>query len=99
MKISKIEPIVKDILEKNVVARNDDFILVGDVYNKINKNISKMPFLYILANHTEFSLPSIESITRCRRRLQSKYEHLRANKKTRKIRMEEEIKFREYARE
>lgn len=98
-KIKKIEPIVKKVLEDNENARNDDFELVLMVYGEINENAMFRPFYKVMREHKAYGLPSMESITRCRRRLQTKYEHLKANKETEKIREKEEEEFREYAKE
>ncbi len=69
------------------------------VYCEINERAVEYPFYRLMRKHKEFGLPSMESITRCRRRLQTKYEHLKANKETEKIRAKEEEEFREYAKE
>lgn len=98
-KIKKIEPLVKKVLERDEEARNDDFYLIGNVYYNINKNIKNMPFLYVIANHKELGMPSFESITRCRRKLQSEYEHLKASKKMQEIRLDLEQEFIEYSKE
>lgn len=98
-KIKKIEPIVKKVLENDEDTRNDDFELILMVYCEINERAVEYPFYRLMRKHKEFGLPSMESITRCRRRLQTKYEHLKANKETEKIRAKEEEEFREYAKE
>lgn len=44
-------------------------------------------------------IPSQESIGRCRRKIQEKYESLRGTKHKEKIRMQEQERYLEYARE
>ena len=98
-KIKKIEPIVKDVLEMDPNARKDDFYLVAEVYNRLNKNISGLSFNIVMLGHKELKLPPVETITRCRRKLQAKYEYLRAEEKIEELRTNEEAEFRRYAKE
>lgn len=98
-KIKKVEPIVKKVLEEYENTRNDDFELILMVYCEINERAVEYPFYRLMRKHKEFGLPSMESITRCRRKLQEKYEHLKAKKDVQEIREKEEEEFREYGRE
>lgn len=98
-KIKKIEPLVKNILEMDPDAREDDFRLVAQVYYKINNEIGQLPFNIVMLGHKDLKIPAIETITRARRKLQEKYEHLRPRKEIREIRMEQEEQIRRYAKE
>ena len=67
-KLRNLEPIVEEVLIHNPDARKDDFILIeGVVSHFIDTDMS---FKSIMLNHTDLKIPSIESITRCRRKIQ-----------------------------
>lgn len=93
-----IEPIVKRILEENIEARNDDFILIAEVYSLLNDSVKRFSFNDIMVYHKNFGLPSIESITRARRKVQNLYEDLRATEGTRRLRANEELDYKEYSK-
>lgn len=97
-KIKIVEPLVKDILETDPEARKDNFILIAQVYYKLNQDIGKLPFNLVMLGHKEFKLPSVESITRARRKLQSEYEYLRPDEETEILRTNEEAEYRRYAK-
>ena len=93
----KLEPIVKEVLEEDVTAREDDFTLIVDVYYKLNEEVIGYTFSQVMLAHKLLGLPSFESITRCRRKLQATYEHLQAPKKVRDIRLNETSDYIDYA--
>lgn len=96
-KVNIIENIVKGVLERHPITRDDDFILVAFVYNAISEGRTNcISFNSTMANHRNMGLPSMESITRARRKLQNEYEELRATESMRRIRRKEEQDFREY---
>ena len=95
----KLEGVVKSTLEISKAAREDDFILVCMVYGELNGAVKYKNFEYVMQNHKELRLPSFESITRARRRLQSEYPHLNSSKETQSIRASEEKRFRDYSRQ
>lgn len=97
-KIKKIEPLVKSILEEDKEARKDDFLLIASVYNRLS-NIKGLSFNLVMLGHKELGLPSLETITRARRKLQAEYEYLRADEETEILRTNEETEFRRYAKE
>lgn len=83
----KLEEKVYKILASIPATRNDDYLLTSYV---IESFLEEMPyengitsieiseyFFEIMANHEAYGLPSIEDITRTRRRLQEKYAELR----------------------
>lgn len=90
-----LRKIVKDILSINQYARDDDFILVLEVYRKMRFLAPTMAMEDVFKRHKELRLPSFESITRCRRNLQKESPELRASESARKIRKEEEMACRE----
>lgn len=97
-KIKRVESLVKNILELDPDARNDDFKLIAEVYYYLNNETGKLPFNVVMLAHKELRLPSVESITRARRKLQAEYEYLKADKKTEEIRADEEQEYRRYSR-
>ena len=68
--IKDTENIVYEVLSKNKRARKDDFVLYGAVIKRqgVDLNQSLMEFLaYAKAN----KMPSFETVSRCRRKLQA----------------------------
>ncbi len=96
MKIKLLESTVKDILTKDPSARSDDFILVTSVYQKLGKINDTQTFYCVMLGHKQLGLPSFESITRVRRKVQEKHSELRANKQIQNRREEQEQMFFEY---
>ncbi|HPZ24177.1 MAG TPA: hypothetical protein PLC25_05000 [Bacilli bacterium] len=94
MKIEKIEELVKETMIDDPVSRDDDYILILEVLKKVNFDVNFQMFSTIMKTHKELGLPSLESITRARRKLQNKYPELRSSKQVEKARKmkEEEIK-------
>lgn len=93
-KIIKTQELVYKALVDNPVTRADDYILILDVLS--NYVTPNMPLETILKHHVELGIPSIETITRCRRRLQKQYPEL-INLEAKKIRKQEQKEFRQYA--
>lgn len=93
-RINLIEPLVEEALINNKACRGDNFILYLEVLKKyINLDLSiKDVFL----NHINLGIPSLESITRARRKLQEVNPNLR-DEKTLKIRSKEEQEYKDYA--
>lgn len=95
-KFREVEYKVLRVLNENKKARSDDFILIHDVLSEYVDNDHSLS--YVLLNHKELGIPSLESITRTRRRLQVEKPELR-DPKSKYIRQEEEIEYRnEYKR-
>lgn len=93
----KLEGIVKDVLEESKEAREDDFLLIFKVYKAINESVIYKDFRQVMRDHVEFGLPSFESITRARRKVQKEYPELQSSKRTKEIRAAEEKAFYNYA--
>lgn len=96
-KLSKIREAVLNVLDKHEEARKDDFILLGYVLDELGVP-TNFDMRTMLHNHIIFGLPSFESITRARRKVQAEKPQYK-DKKGVAIRKAEEKKFREFARE
>lgn len=95
-KIKLIEPLVEEALITNRETRKDNFILYIEVLKHfINPQMS---LENVFLNHKALGIPSLESITRCRRKLQEKNPDLKDNE-TALIRSIEEEQYRDYARD
>lgn len=73
-----LKPIVKRILLDNEEAREDDFVLIGEIiayFGGADLTISDVAY-----HHFEYGLPSFESVTRCRRKIQNECPELRTVK-------------------
>lgn len=79
-----IEELVKKILTKNPKTRNDDFELIVEYYYQLCPDILNMKFSYVFLGHKELGLPSFESITRARRKVQAQHKELASQKTLRK---------------
>lgn len=69
-RILQIEPLVEEALINNKACRGDNFILYLEVLKKyIDLNLSIKD---VFQNHKILGIPSLESITRARRKLQER---------------------------
>ena len=96
-KISVIEPLVLKALKENELTRKDNFVLYVEVLRHY-AHIESLTFEDVCLNHVEMGIPSLETITRCRRKLQEKHPEL-VDLETAMVRAEEEEEHREYGRE
>ena len=94
-KLKMVEPLVEEALINNKSCRGDNFILYLEVLKKyIDLNLSiKDVFL----NHDLLGIPSLESITRARRKLQEKHPELK-DVQAALIREQEEEAYIDYSR-
>ena len=93
-KLKKVEDVVIDVLEKNIRARQDDFILYGAVLKRLGVDL-KQSMCEFLANARINKMPSFEIVTRCRRHCQELRQDLVDIKTA--IKREENIeRFKEY---
>ena len=91
----KVKEMVKYELEKHPETRNDDSLLIAYIYRDFF-GVAKQDYFDVMVNHALLKLPSQESITRCRRKLQETMPLVYgANGEVRKIRREEEKLYRE----
>ena len=92
-KIKELEPLVEHALITNPEARKDNFILYVEVLKRyINMSL---PIQSVFMNHKALGIPSLESITRCRRKIQERNSSLK-NKNATAIRSKEEEEHRNY---
>lgn len=83
--IYKTENIVKKVLIEYEDSRSDDFILVYRVFKEINETIViRELFCEVMINHIKYGLPSISTISRCRRKIFKEHPELKPPKVTKK---------------
>lgn len=96
-KLLKLEDIVKPILEESIAARNDDFYLYYKVLEVINPRVNDFCLSTVLISHNDLNMPSYESVSRVRRKIQAKCPEL-ASERVKKRRMKEIETYKEYAK-
>lgn len=87
---------VRAILLENPRTRDDDMYLYSVFLAKFNLVRPEETFYEVMLSAKSRGLPSYESITRARRKVQEMEEYLRGEK--RKARKEQEQKYREFYR-
>ena len=102
-KLLKITELVKGVLEEYPETRNDDNLLwLETMREAAYKNncvyALDLGLTYIMHNIRALNLPTFESVSRARRKLQAKYPELRGTERARKRRAEKEIIYKEYAK-
>lgn len=90
--------LVKQVLETVPAARNSDNLLFIEVVKIINLNLIFKPLAEVLTNLTEYGLPSIETVGRCRRKIQAECPELRAKQAVQECRADREEEFRSWAK-
>lgn len=96
MKLNTIQKIVHQILTNHPETRVDDKLLYYRLLQKISPNTLHMAVgSYLVEGRT--NVPSIESVGRCRRKVQELHPELRANEQAARYRVEKEMEYREYA--
>ena len=95
-KLNQLKNVVTRILTEREDARQDDFILFSYVLDEIGVPLN-FDMRTMLHNHVIFGLPSFESITRARRKVQDENPELK-NEKAVKIRTAEQKEYKEFAR-
>lgn len=97
--LKTIENKVKMILKKNEDARNDDMVLYLALCNLCLKDAGAIPLAEIMTQHKSLGLPSFESVSRTRRKLQARYPELVGSRPVQKMRATGEKAYRRYAKE
>lgn len=104
-KLNILQELVEDILRTKPETRDSDNKLYVNVlsayglkYKVDFSHVSIMGAYKRDLKFGDFKLPPIESVGRCRRKLQEMYPELRGTDDVEKARSEEEIIYREYAR-
>lgn len=97
--LKTIENKVKMILKKNEDARNDDMVLYLALCNLCLKDAGAIPLAEIMTQHKSLGLPSFESVSRTRRKLQARHSELAGSRPVQKLRATGEKTYRKYAKE
>lgn len=98
MELRHLKTNVEHILETDEETRGDDFALIVKVYKEMKGTLfTSLKFEALMLGHETFGLPSFESITRCRRKIQAERPELRATREVENIRMDEQKKYLEFA--
>ena len=84
---------VMEVLVSYPATRSSDKLLIAEVYRRFYDTYRE-PFYVVMGNS---DLPSFETITRCRRKIQEEHEELRAVDPVEKERINRQIDFIEYA--
>lgn len=93
-KLYRLEDMVRDILERNERARDDDRELTLRVHMNFYGINPYAPYCEVMWNE---KLPSQESIGRCRRKIQETDFELRGSRRKEEIRMQEQETYIDYA--
>lgn len=90
--------LVRIVLEQQPETRSSDNLLYIEVLRRCtNQKVLDMPVWMFYENLTEWHLPSIETVGRCRRKAQQENPHLKATAEVQDFRCDKESEFREYA--
>lgn len=84
MNIKNIEKYVELVLMTNIETRSDDFLLIYEVAKHFNYEVEFLSFEEVMKRHKELGIPSLQSITRTRRKIFEKYPYLKPIKITKK---------------
>lgn len=96
--MKKYDKLVEKALIEYPITRKDDFILYATVIHYIEPNIVHQPIGVVLKAHKELGIPSFETITRARRKIQEENIEL-CDEETKEKRKQRELEFRkEYGR-
>lgn len=98
MKLRNMTELVKTIMEQQPETRSSDNLLYIEVLKRTaNQNVLNMPVWSFYQNLTEWQLPSIETVGRCRRKAQQENPHLKATSEVEGFRYDKETEFIEFA--
>lgn len=92
----KTESLVKEILEQDPFARDDDNYLMLQVLIRLAPDELGKTYKEVLLEGKKNPV-SFKTVERNRRKVQAKYPELQASTKTRQARLENEEVFKEYA--
>lgn len=96
MKLKDLQKIVEEVLIEKPQSRRDDFMLIGSVWKRQGLDLATS-IGKCLMEHKTLKLSSPESITRCRRKIQSEQKYL-IDEDMEECRKEETKKFINYNR-
>lgn len=95
-KLIKLSDAIKEILEKDELARKDDCYLMLKVLEKTHPQEVGKKFADVMLNAKKNKI-NFESIRRCRQKVQSRYPYLK-DSKTAEARFEEQSEYQRFAR-
>lgn len=72
--------LVKNILETDTKARENDMLLYLQVCKLKNLDAVAQPFYIVMQRSKELGLPSYETVSRARRKVQEEHEELKPSK-------------------
>lgn len=93
-----VKEATRHVLQNNPAARNDDGLLVSKVMEYMNPGIKGLKFNFVLENRRGLGLPTMETITRARRKIQREQPMLRATKEVEEVRAGLEEEYKAFAR-
>lgn len=93
--IGTIHNMVLTVLSEVPETRSNDRLLISEVYNRYF-DIVNQAFWQVMEEYGK-ALPSFETITRCRRKIQETHPELRTTPVVEKGRDDRQIDFKEYA--
>lgn len=100
MKLYDVHSLVESELVKHPQTRNSDTDLYISICERLNPGVTdRFSFAYVLKNRRDLGLPNLESVGRCRRKLQEHNPLLRADKAVDDLRYEEWKEVREYVKD
>ena len=76
-KLKDLEKKVRKILRENPSTRGDDDLLYLDVLDDMKINLTDFTAQSFLLNYRKMGIPTIETVGRCRRKIQAKDETLK----------------------
>ena len=88
----KVQDSVKFLLEAYPKSRDNDVRLVASYYYNNIANINQMSAIELLEVMVNGNLPSPDTITRARRKIQEKHPHLRGVKYEEKQKFEKQVR-------
>lgn len=94
---AKQEKMVIQVLMDCPSARDDDYILLAEIVKRYYPCLTEIPFVRALSEHEQLEVPSFESFTRVRRKIQERIPALESKRKKEK-RAKTEAQFRNYAK-
>ena len=77
VQLKKLEKVVREILKESPRTRGDDDLLYINVLDKMDVKLTDLSAESFLLNYRKLGIPTIESVGRCRRRLQAINEELK----------------------
>ena len=98
MELKKLSEIIKTLLLKSENCRSSDDFLYCEVIKNIYPNILNLTAEQFFYKRKNYKIPSFESVSRCRRKLQEEHPELRLPKKVQEARQIQEEKFYNFAK-